>query len=66
MNKKLEALEIIKNKRVNVADFIFYQSISEVGGIGLTQNTIFDLCSGCCGNGHLTPEEYDLLREVLL
>lgn len=53
--KKLKALEIIKEKQVNVGDFIRCKSIEDYNDY-------------CCYNEkeQLTQEEYDLLKEVLL
>lgn len=63
----LKALEIIKEKKVNVGDFVFYLTINEVDGTTIPQEVIFDLCCGCSRFGEpLTQEEYDLLKEVLL
>jgi len=49
--KKLKALEIIKEKRVNVRFLISCKTLKEYNDV------ISD---------HLTQEEYDLLKEVLL
>ncbi len=53
MNKQLEALDIIKEKQVNV--FIFLHS-----GDLETYNDMVEY------NRKLTQKEYDLLKEVLL
>ena len=61
IEKELKALEIIKEKRVNVKDFIFYQNLNGT----LAEKEINDLCCGC-GEKPLIQDEYDLLKEVLL
>lgn len=55
--KKIKALEIIKNKRVNVDFFLDCKSLIEYNNSCL----LFALDSFC-----LTQEEYNLLKEVLL
>ena len=53
--EQLDALEIIKEKQVNVGDFIRCKSIEDYNDY-------------CCYNEkeQLTREEYDLLKKVLL
>ncbi len=55
IEKSLKALEIIKEKQVNVGDFIRCKSIEDYNDY-------------CCYNEkeQLTREEYDLLKKVLL
>lgn len=52
---KLKALEIIKNKKVNVGDFVRCKTIEDYNDY---------LCYG--EKEKLTQEEFDLLKEVLL
>lgn len=51
LKKKLKALEIIKKKEVNVRFLISCKTLEEYN---------------CVISDHLTQEEYDLLKEVLL
>lgn len=55
--KKLKALEIIKEKRVNI--FTFYECCSWHNPSNYNDSL------GCPVNCELTQEEYDLLKEVL-
>lgn len=52
--KKSKALEIIKEKGINISELKFSYSVNE-----------YNICKGN-ENESLTQEEYDLLREVLL
>ena len=54
--KKLKALDIIKEKEVNVSAFLELDDLKQYN----------DYCDMVCGCKHLTQEEYDLLKEVLL
>lgn len=53
-NKELKALEIIKEKRVNIGDFIRTRNVEQYNDY-LAYND----------NEKLTQEEYDLLKEVM-
>lgn len=54
--KKLEALDIIKNKQVNVSAFLVLDNLQEY-------NDYCDVVGGC---KKITQDEYNLLKEVLL
>lgn len=56
--KSLKALEIIKEKKVNI--FTFYKCCSWHNASNYNDSV------GCPVNCELTQEEYDLLKEVLL
>jgi hypothetical protein len=58
MVKSLKALEIIKEKKVNI--FTFYKCCSWHNASNYNDSV------GCPVNCELTQEEYDLLKEVLL
>ena len=67
-DKKSKALETIKEKEVNVEDFIYSckcskQELKEVHNV----DTNYDLACDCvgCDKEELTKEEFDLLKEVL-
>lgn len=55
--KELKALEIIKNKKVNI--------ISLLSSIEWCNPSHYNDSVGCPIGGELTQEEYDLLKEVL-
>lgn len=61
--KKLQALEIIKEKQVNVYNLITYHFETEDTYEEYVEN--FNWCVGL-GKELLTKKEYDLLKEVLL
>ena len=58
IEKELKALEIIKEKKVNI--FTFYECCSWHNPSNYNDSI------GCPINYELTQEEYDLLKEVLL
>lgn len=57
--KKLKALEIIKNKMVDIHNLIYSSNVEEYNKFAMNYNQ--ELC-----NTLLTQEEYELLKEVLL
>lgn len=57
--KQLKALEIIKEKQVDIHNLIYSQSLEEYNTFAMKYNQ--ELC-----NTLLTQEEYELLKEVLL
>lgn len=64
--KKLKALEIIKNKRVNVRCLTVY--CLKLNDTYKDYLDVFNYCDNCWDLGEilLTSEEYNLLKEVLL
>lgn len=58
IEKELKALEVIKNKKVNI--FTFYECCNWYNPSHYNDSI------GCPVNCELTQEEYDLLKEVLL
>lgn len=60
IEKELKALEIIREKLINVEHFVYFATETS-----LKEEDRFDLASGC-GSKPLTKVEYDLLKEVLL
>ena len=57
--KKLKALEIIKEKRVDIHNFIYSSNVEEYNKFAMNYNQ--ELC-----NTLLTLEEFNLLKGVLL
>ena len=70
IQKKLEALEIIKEKWVQVGAFIEMHNNKKIIEIAKNyRNNYFLYLYNCCfasSYGELTQEEFDLLKEVLL
>lgn len=69
IEKSLKALEIIKEKEVNISDFIYACKCSQKE---LKEHhncdSNYELACDCvgCEKEQLTQKEYDLLKEVLL
>lgn len=66
IEKELKALEIIKNKSVNVRNLIIY--CFEMNDTYEEYVDVFNYCDNYweLGNELLTEEEYNLLKEMLL
>ena len=60
--KKLKALEIIKEKKVDLTNLLFIYEHEPQYGLKVYNNSV----NKYRGEKELTQEEYDLLKEVLL